>query len=55
MGTLILTKEARIYSGAKISSLLNKCWWENWTATCKRMNEIRTLPYAIYKDKLKMD
>ena len=37
MGTLFLTKEARIYSGAKIFSLFNKCWWENWTATCKRM------------------
>ena len=30
MGTLFLTKVARIYNGAKTA-------WENWTATCKRM------------------
>ena len=34
MGTLFLTKEARIYNGAKTASSI-KCW-ENWTATCKR-------------------
>jgi len=33
MGTLSLTKEARIYNGEKIASLVR----ENWTATCKRM------------------
>ena len=36
MGTLFLTKEARIFNGAK-TSLFNKWCWENWTATCKRM------------------
>ena len=30
MGTLFLTKEARIYNEGKDI-------WENWTATCKRM------------------
>ena len=34
MGTLFLTKEVRIYHGAKTASSV--CW-ENWTATCKRM------------------
>ena len=31
MGTLPLTKEARIYNGEKIASLIR----ENWTDTCK--------------------
>ena len=36
MGTLFLTKEARIYNGGK-DNLFNKWCWENRTATCKRM------------------
>ena len=35
MGTLFLTKGARIYIGAK--TLFNKWCWESWTATCERM------------------
>jgi len=50
MGTLVLTKEARIYNGAKTASLVNGAgkldnyMWKN---------EIRTLPNTIHKDKLK--
>ena len=36
MDTLSLTKEGRIYNGAKTASSINGAW-ENWTATCKRM------------------
>ena len=36
MGTLFVTKEARIHNGGK-DSLFNKWCWENWMATCKRM------------------
>ena len=37
MGTLFLTKKAGIHNGANSISLFNKWFWENWTATCKKM------------------
>ena len=45
MGTLFLTKEARIYNGGK-DSLFNKLCWENWTATCKMKLEHFLTPYT---------
>ena len=52
MGTLFLTKEARIYNGAKTPSSINgsgktgQLHVEEWN--------IRTLPNTIHKDKLRM-
>ena len=37
MSALFQTKEARIYNGANKDSLFSKWFWENQTATCKRM------------------
>ena len=51
MGTLFLTKEARIFNGGK-DSLFNKWCWENWTATCKRKKlEYFLTPYTNIKSK----
>ena len=52
MGTLFLTKAARIYNGAKTASSTNGA---GKTGQLHVKNEIRTLPNIIHKDKLKMD
>ena len=51
MGTLFLTKEARIYNGAKIASSISGAGKTRQL----HVNEIRTLPNTIHKDKLKVD
>ena len=35
-GLLVYEKEGRIYNVGK-DSFFNKWYWENWTATCKRI------------------
>ena len=52
MGTSVLTKEARIYNGAKTASSINGA---GKTGQLHWKNKIRTLPNTIHKDKLKMD
>ena len=52
MGTLLLTKEAKIYNGAKTASSINDA---GKTGQLHVKNEIRTLPNTIHKDKLKTE
>ena len=52
MGTLYMTKEARLYNGAKTASSINGA---EKTGQLHVQNETRTLPNTIHKDKLKMD
>ena len=51
MSTLFLTKEARIYNGAKTASSINGVGKTGQL----HVKEIRTLPNTIHKDKLKTD
>ena len=53
MGTLSLTKEARIYNGER--QIVNMWYWENWTTMYVQKNEIITFPNTIHKNELKMD
>ena len=50
MGTLFLTKAARIYNAAKRASSINGTGKTGQL----HVKEIRTLPNTIHKDKLKM-
>ena len=52
MGTLFLTKEARIYNGAKTATSISGAAKQD---SYMQKNEIRTLPNTIHKDKLKVD
>ena len=47
-----MTKESRIYNGAKTASSINGA---GKTGKLHIKSEIRTLPNIIHKDRLKMD
>ena len=48
-----LTKEAKIYRGAKTVSLISGAG-KNWIATCKRIKlEHSLIPYKQHKNKIK--
>ena len=50
-GLLVYEKEGRIYNGGK-DSFFNKWYWENWTATCKRIElDYSLTPYTDTKIK----
>ena len=51
MGSLSLTKEARIYNGEKTASYITGAGKTGQL----HVNEFRTLPNTIYKNKLKMN
>ena len=52
MGTLSLTKEARIYNGGKTVSLINGA---GKTGIHTQKNEIGPLSYTTHKNKLKLE
>ena len=49
MGTLFLTKVAKIYNGTKTASSINGA---GKTGQLRVKNEIRTLPNTTHKDKM---
>ena len=53
MGTVSLTKKAKIYNGEK-TSLFNNWWWENWTTTCKRINSKWTKDLNVRPETIKL-
>ena len=52
-GQLIFDKKGRSIKWSK-NSLFNNCYWEIWTATCKK-NEIQSPTYTTHKNKFKVD
>ena len=51
MDTLSSTKEAKIYN-SKTTNLFNKCFWESWSTTCKRIKFAHFLiPYTKISSK----